>query len=261
MAGETETALQAAPEGETVASTTEVVTEQATGATETAAETATEAEKSVEKPKRTPWYTQRIDELTRQRREAERERDGYKRSLEQTLSAVKPAAETAEADAATGPLAPAQPETKLPPSEVEKRAAELIAVREFNAACDRTFDEGMKEFPTFKDSVDTLKALGALEQSFVESVIATDAPAKVLQHLGQNPEEAQRIMALPLRKQVIELDRIASTKPAAKPVSKTPPPVTPVGGAARTSQELRDDDKMEDWVAKRLKQREARAAR
>lgn len=84
-----------------------------------------------------------------------------------------------------------------------------------------------------------------------DAIKDSDLGAKILYHLGKNPDEAARIAKLPAVSQVREIGRIeakleAQTAPAAgetteethtkKPaVSKAPPPIKPLGSGAATS--------------------------
>ena len=72
---------------------------------------------------------------------------------------------------------------------------------------------------------------------------------KILYQLGKNPDNAERILAMPPMQMGIELAKLTTAAPAQKPVSKAPPPLSPVGGAATVEP---DFSKMSDdeWFAR-----------
>lgn len=123
----------------------------------------------------------------------------------------------------------AQPMTA---EQVRAEAARLVAQEKFDAACNTVFDAGKAEFPDWDASLRTFQMLGGAPQEFLEAVTSMDAGHKVLHHLGQNPEEAERLLSLPPLRMALELARLESTVGQAKPapVSQAPAPITPVGG-------------------------------
>jgi hypothetical protein len=81
--------------------------------------------------------------------------------------------------------------------------------------------------------------------SFLQEVMETDSPAKLLHHLGQNPEEAERLSGLSATRRAVALDRLAAQlaaeKPKPKPISKAPEPIKPVN-TSRNRKEIDIND-------------------
>jgi hypothetical protein len=200
---------------ETVTPTEQVQTPESTAQT-----SGTEQTEVAEKPKdsapKSDWVQRRIDQLTREKHEAHRR------------------AEEAEARARQFEThQPTEtPSGSVPRAEIEKAAAQLIKQREFDSACNSVFEAGKKEFPDFDSSLKTFQMLGGAPVEFLEAVTSLDNGHKVLHHLGANPEAAERLLGMSPLKMALELARLETTLNQAKPVSKAPAPITPVGGKA-----------------------------
>lgn len=168
-----------------------------------------------EKPKN-DWVQRRIDQLTREKHEEKRQRE----ALEAQLRQYQQPAETSQ-----------QPR-QMTADEVRAEAKRLIQEEKFNEACNKVFDAGKTEFPDWDSSLRTFQMLGGASPEFLEAVTAMDAGHKVLHHLGQNPETAERLLSLPPLRMALELARLESTVGQAKPkpVSNAPAPITPIGG-------------------------------
>ncbi len=146
-------------------------------------------------------------------------------------------------------------------ADVDKRAAELLAVRTFNEKCDTVWAKGEKDFGEgFKDNVGMLRALGVMQVPFVEAVMETAAPERVLNALGADPDEAVRIASLPPIRQAIALDRMAAklATPAKPQISKVPAPINTLDGSGKAIPTIYDNDLSDDdYYAIREKEREA----
>lgn len=210
---------QAAPNAVSVPPTTEAP-EPAHEPAETSTESGTEQpaaaveQQPQEKPKN-DWVQRRIDQLTREKHEEKRQRE----ALEVRLRELQPDAMTTTT----------QPMTA---DQIRAEATRLIAQEKFDTACNRVFDAGRTEFPDWDTSLRTFQMLGGASQDFLEAVTSMDSGHKVLHHLGQNPEEAERLLSLPPLRMALELARLETTVGQAKPapVSKAPAPISPVGG-------------------------------
>jgi hypothetical protein len=108
------------------AETTETQTADETSAQNAEAETA-----EPEKPKQTPWWQKRIDEVTKQKYEERQARE----KIEAENKALRLLLEAGGTDPATA--TEAAPAT-LTQDDIDKRAAELVAVRTFNAEVRRS---------------------------------------------------------------------------------------------------------------------------
>lgn len=205
-----------------------------------------EASKAPEKPKRTPWYQERINELTAQK------------------TKERVAREAAEAKLAA--LAP-KPETEQPkpfdPKEfeglIEQRAQSLLAQKDMERRTRSFLEAGNKEFgaDTFQEKCNEVAALGAGDsREFMALITDPDAVKdgpKVIAALADHPEEAQRIIAMDPLKMGAALARFeASIKAPEKQISNAPAPIKPVGGTAKAS-EPSDTMTMEQWIALRNK--------
>lgn len=189
-----------------------------------------------------PWYERRISDLTRQRYE----RDNRIRELEQEIQAIRNGQGPADL--------PKTPEElgALADRLAEEKSRKAIAQREFDAACNGVYNAGKAEYEDFETALSAFIPLGGLTPALIESALATDAPHKVLYHLGKHPEEAYRVMQLAPTRQVADLVKLAvklSTPPPAKPVSKAPKPI-PVGTRGSGAAAPVDPDKMStaEWM-------------
>lgn len=191
-------------------------TESSTG------QTAQGTEQPQEAPKpKTDWAQRRIDQLTREKHEERRQREALAAQLAQFQ---QPAEQQQQ---------PGQPQDI--DQLVEQRAAAKIADQNFNQACNRVFQEGVKADPNFEANLRTLQSVGEISRDFLEVVTDMENGHQVLNHLGAHPDEADAILSLPPLKQARALAKLEATlgKPAAAaPVSKAPAPITPVGSKA-----------------------------
>jgi hypothetical protein len=188
----------------------EVSTEPGAGQTAEQIEQQTQQEK----PKN-DWVQRRIDQLTREKHEALRR------------------AADAEARASQGQQNGEQSAKPMTREEIRAEATRMLQEEKFNDACNKVFDAGKGEFGNEWDSsLRTFQMLGGASPEFLEAVTAMDAGHKVLHHLGQNPEVAERLLSLPPLRMALELARLESTVGQAKPkpVSNAPAPINPIGG-------------------------------
>lgn len=217
---------QALPEGETVAETP---------ATEHAPETGTEQtpeeqKDELEKPKHKPWFQERIDQLTREKYEERRRAEALEARLAERL---------------------ADPERPDPPADIDRlvteRAKELADTQAFNAKCDDIYSSGKTEFNDFDETLGNFKMLGGLTPTLLEAVTQLPDAHKVLHQLGQNMDEAARILSLAPVPMAIALARLSQSPAKAKPVSKAPPPIKPIDGMPTGTKSPEDMD-MDEWV-------------
>jgi len=126
---------------------------------------------------------------------------------------------------------------QLPPENIQdlvrQEAARMKAEESFNAACNKTYDEGVKEFgPSFDKAMHNLSLVG-MSNEFLELVSESDHGAKILAHLGQDLDEAERIARLsPLKmaRELTKLDIELGSKKTVKKISSAPEPIKPVSG-------------------------------
>lgn len=187
------------------------------------------------------WAKKRFGELTRQRSEADRRAQ----ELEARLAQYEQR-EQQQPEAEGQPRQPQQP-----PVDPYVLAEHIADTRAFNQRCDDIYETGSKEFQDFDTALGNFQLLGGLPRHLVEAADATGNPAKVLYELGKNPAEAERLMNLPPVRLGVEMAKRAAAAPAAKPISKAPAPISPVDGAARTSDGLTDELDDATWFARR----------
>jgi hypothetical protein len=265
----TETDAQPGDAEQTSATTQDQATDQTTqagaeagGEGQSADAQGQEGQKSDAEPKREPWFQKRIDKLTHDKRELERQLQAATELIRSRSEGQQDAQEGQQGQ----PLTEAEVERRAAAKaaqELAKRDAEA-AERAFVERCNKIYQDGSSEFQDFPDAVAQLNSAGVMDREFLDSVLETDAPAKVLHHLGSNPEEAMRIAALPPKKQVLELDRLAAkvAKPPAREVSKTPAPVNPLAGAAKAAFDPNSPDAdMREWMKWREQQLAAKSRR
>lgn len=173
-----------------------------------------------DKPKN-DWVQRRIDQLTREKFEERRQREAMEARLRQ-YETQQPNADQSQSGN--------QPMTA---DQIRAEAKRLVQQERFDEACNKTFEAGKKDFPDFEQSLRTFGMLGGAPQEFLEAVTSMDLGHRVIHHLGQNPEAAERLLSLPPLRMAMELTRLeTSLSKAAPPVSKAPPPISPVGGRA-----------------------------
>ena len=228
---------QALPEGEAVLETP---------ATEQAPETGTEQQDAEPqkddppRPKHKPWFQERIDTVTREKYEAIRRAEAAE-ALAERLSKGE---------------APKQDIPQDIDSLAEKKAAELVQQREFNAKCDAIYSSGNGEFGQEWDTtLANFGMLGGLNQPFLEAVTELPDAHKVLHQLGSDMDAAARIMSLPPIKMAFELAKLSSKPVKTAPVTKAPPPIAPLDGAGSPGGGEPDPSNVAAWIKWRDEQR------
>lgn len=226
-------------------------TAQAEGVDEQQAETPKPQQK-----KPLSWEMKRIHEETNKRRDAERRAA----DAEAELQRLRGGNQTTQSE---------QPADGTPPSIEEIRRQERENIRREeqannetarrNAACNTTFEKGVAEIPDFDEArVSLVTAFGHeinARPEFLDTITELDNGHQVFAELGRNPAEAERILSLPPVKMALEIARMGDklAKPAVptpKPISKVPPPVTPVGSQTKSATALEDADADQDaWSA------------
>lgn len=196
-----------------------------------------------EKPKPKPtFYEKRFGELTFEKREAQRERDEAKAELAALKAGKQPEPSEQESVQRQQPV--------NNDSDVERRAAQIVDQREFQARVNGVVAAGNKAFDaaTFTQKSNLVAGIAG-DKAYDLMNLVTDPEIvqdghKVIAALADQPEEAERILALPLHKMTLALTKFAETnaKPAPKPISKVPAPVEPVNGGTKTSTRIDDPD-------------------
>lgn len=154
-----------------------------------------------------------------------------------------------------------QPGTEAFRQAVAVEAQRMAAEQSFTADCNRVFAQGVQAHgELFKEAVANLNMMGVIgpkqggTDPFLEAALVTDDPAAVLNHLGSDLDEAQRIASLPPIRMAAELAKLgsrlssgpAAAKPAAPTTSSAPAPIRPIGGAAKPSGDIYDPGLSDD---------------
>lgn len=207
-----------------------------------------------------PWMKERLAEQTAKQREAERQADEARRRaevLEVELATLRQKVTSGD----PAPAPPAITDTRIPPdyvpaSQVQREAERIASERAFNAQADAAYYDGKKSYSDFDDALQPLHAMGAIgRRDFQEAALATDAAPDVIYYLGNNPNEASKILsdlkAGNTAKAAAAMTKIAISERAKKAAkgspraSNAPAPIRPVGGSALPAvdlEKLSDDD-------------------
>lgn len=231
-----------------------------------------ESENRDEKPRQKPGVHARIDELTRARREAERQAEHWKNVAQgkvapaQTAEAPQPPdrANFETEEAYLDALTDHKVDVKL--AARDQKAVQAAAQQDKASDWQSKLASARADIPDF-DSV--LNAADIPVAGHVaELVMEHDQGAKVIHHLATNPEELEKINAMTPARAAFAIAGIAnrfatasdvaasSSKPAAevKKVSEAPPPAARNVGAGRSTTVPLGEQSMEDYIATRKSQ-------
>lgn len=135
---------------------------------------------------------------------------------------------------------------ELTPAEIKEQAkleAEIEVKRQFAEqqyfhATNNLIAEAEKEIPNFNARYDEFKNnVDALPREAIDALLNLENGHTVLNHLMDNPDTAAKIMGMSEKKQTIELAKLSDklAAPKIKALSKTPAPINPLGGTAKSS--------------------------
>lgn len=209
----------------------------------------------------------RIDRLTRRTREAEEELRELRRG-NQGGSDEKPDKSAKEPEGDKKPVLTDFDTYEdwieaLTDYKADKRIEAAEANRESKAS-DRSFAtklaEGRKAFADWDEVVtDDVRLSGHM----VDAIKETDNPAALIYYFGDNPEEADRILALSPRRQALEIgkleDKVATPKAdadktPAKKTSSAPDPIEPVRKSGKVTKDVTEIEDVDDFIRARNKQ-------
>jgi hypothetical protein len=261
-------------EKETTTSVADEVEDEEQNETEGSA--ASEAEDAAAQKPKNKGVGKRIDELTREKYDAQRERDYWREQAQRNL-----------------PEPPKEAQKQAAPSDEPKLEDFGYDIPEYNRAWyawqkgqetkaqeeskkveaqrerQRKFQESAAAFaeatPDFHEVV-TNPSLPMTDQ-MVEVISESDNPAEVAYYLGKNPQEAEKIAGMSPAGIGRAIGRIEATLTAEPPrqitpktVTKAPPPVTTVSGSPAAVKSY-DDMSMEEYDAARRKERRSQGLR
>jgi hypothetical protein len=222
-----------------------------------------------------PGVQRRIDELTRQRHEAERRASELEQRLQQLQSGTQSSGQA--------------PATKPDPRQFEDygdyvaaltkyEAAQLLGQRDQQQAqalqqqrqqltqqAEQARAEAWTERQTAARTAlpdyDTVMAAAAnvhVSAAVQDALLDSDRGPELAYHLAKNPAEAQRLNGLSPRQVDREIGRLEErlSRPATPPVSKAPPPLKPLGGGGSGVANATPDPSKDPqaWIAWRNKQ-------
>lgn len=240
-------------EEEKVVSTEEVAqeTEEPKEATEEPKE---EPQEEVVAPKKKSAQ-ERIDELTRKRRDAERDAEYWK----------KKALEKEEPKETTAPAQPPRPRLEQFNTTEEYEDA-LFAwrdtVRETQEQAKKREREEDEAFNTFNERAEAMRreyedfdeviTKPVFSKEMKNALLLSESGPQVAYYLGTNPKEAARIRSLSPYLQGVELGRLETKVLLAKQTKKVtsaPAPPTPVGIAGGGKERDPSEMSTEEWMA------------
>lgn len=239
MSDEVTPATQAAPQGTTAPETPAIETPAATSGEQQTSQPDVPPSQEPEAPQRQPWFQRRIDELTKARRETERENEALR-------------ALVAERNPAQQPNQPTQP-----PADPYVLAKQIAQQQTLNDAANRTYEAGKAAYgDDFDAAVKGLQQVTDLSrhQDFLEAVTSLPNAHDVYHYLGKNPDEAAHVLSLGQVKMTLELATLSAKVGRPKPQSHAAPPITPVGKSATPSSDLSDDLPTAEWIERRQAQ-------
>jgi hypothetical protein len=204
---------------------------------------------------------ERLNEVTRHRREAERRADALERELaqyrnqqpaHQPQSEGPPSLEAFGYDTDKWQAALADHVSKQAITRAEQLAQQREQQRNQQQIAD-TFEKRSREFsattPDFEDRLTDLSRAVQFNPYVVEAIGASDHGPAVAYYLAQHLDEADSISRLPAHIAALHIGRIeakvSATKP--KPVTNAPNPAPTLGGGAAVT---KDPEKMgvDDWL-------------
>jgi hypothetical protein len=200
----------------------------------------------------------RINDLTRARREAERERDFYKGLVSQPTpaspveGAPKPTADSFDTyDDYVEALTDWKVEQTINKQSSAKAQQTTEMVRA--ASWDAKLAEAVSTIPDFADVVGSSEI--RLAKHVEDAMVDSDLGGHLAYHFAQHPELVERLNNLSPNKAALEMGRleVALSTPVAKPTTKAPAPVTPIRSAPARQDDLAKVP-MDQYIEMRRKQ-------
>lgn len=237
----------AAEESATVENTSDTTTEgqsEATNESEASASGQTgenSGENAPAQPKKKHWAHDRIDQLTAQRREAERQVEYWKAKAEQQVDFDSLDYEEGIAERVR--LASRKEQYETAQSTASQLAEEAFSYRESDA----------REKYADYDAV-TRNPNVPITPDMAEVIRDSDAGPDLAYHLGKNPQEALRIAQMSPTRRAVEMGRLEARVTAPKAAPKQPPtPVSPVSAIAAGGSKDPGNMSMSEYIAWRAK--------
>lgn len=255
-------AITAAPENE---ATEQAAVEQETSAAPAEAEQGQDEQERDERGRFKGRDAQaRINELTRARRQAERERDEVLRYVQQFQQAPQHAESLPAFENFTDLNEWGRAVAKTAAEQARAVAAQEFAQRQQQASQAQVFSsyearerEYAAKHPEYRDAYDSLSSSVRFGPEVLEVIADSSHGPALVHYLGDHLDEADRLQRMPPHKAAAEVARIEAriAAPKPKPVSKAPSPVPTVqgGGTAQKDPERMSTDEWLAWRRNQLK--------
>lgn len=209
---------------------------------------------------------ERINELTRARRQAERERDFLLTQLQQQPAAKSAASELPAFENFSDLNEWGKAIAAQAAKEARQVAAQEFTQRQQQASQAQVFGsyetrerEYAAKHPEYRDAYESLQSSVRFAPEVLEVIATSDHGPAVVHYLGEHLDAADRLQRLPPHLAAAELARIEArvSVPKAKPVSKAPSPVPALGGGGAAQ---KDPERMttEEWLVHRNNQLKAK---
>lgn len=142
-------------------------------------------------------------------------------------------------------------------TEEDRRQAETTKIREEQDQTVKAyFDRETKVKEKYPDYDEVANRPVMVPAEVVKAIVNWPIGPEIKYYFGQNPQEAERFMQLPVQQQTYELGLIAAkltVPPQPKPVSAAPPPIKPLKGASESVGLSLEEMGMEEYAAARRK--------
>ena len=195
-------------------------------------------------------------------------------------------ARIAQLTAQIGKLKNAPPAAVTPPvpaaapviddAEIDRRAAERAAISEFNRQCTDCQQSGRSQFTDFDTRVNNLRQLVDINNTdevrrwnqFLSAAFETGNAPQLLQELGNDLNEAQRLLTLPPMQMAVALARRTPVNTNNADPPPLPNPLRPVNDRGASHARIEPDDPergdrldVATWMARRQAQVKERGIR
>jgi hypothetical protein len=198
----------------------------------------------------------RIDELTRARREAERQAEYWQGVATQTAPEAQGDKPSRDDYAEQADYIEALTEWKAEQAvtRVQREQAAQSANHARQSAWEAREAQTKASIPDY-DAVVPVSTV-PIKPHVVEALMDADAGPSLAYHLAKNPDVAARLNAMTPTRAAIELGRIETTltAPAVKVPSNAPTPITPITPQASGRTVDLSKASMEDYIAERKRQ-------
>ncbi|WDS36235.1 hypothetical protein [Pseudoxanthomonas sp.] len=209
---------------------------------------------------------ERLNEVTKARRTAERERDAYRAELEQVRQQrpvpppqadAPPALESFDFDMQKWQQATAKYYADAAAKGMDSRYREEEQQRSRQESV-KQFERKAKEFmasaPDYEDRVQELDGAIQFAPEVIDVIATSDHGPALAYHLATHLDEADRISRLSPHLAALQLGRLEAqiSAPKQKPVTQAPPPTPSLSGGSAAPRGIREGMTYEQYKAARM---------